>query len=171
MISQKMQDAINEQINEELFSGYLYYSMSAYFESINLPGFAHWMRVQALEEQEHAHRFYNYLTERGGDVKLAELKAPKTEWSSPLNAFEEAYKHEQHITGRINKLMDMAQEGRDHASVNFLQWFVAEQVEEEATADDAVQRLKLVEDSKGGLFMMDKEMGARAFTLSPEVTF
>jgi len=167
----KILEEMNKQINEELFSGYLYYSMSAHFESVGLPGFAHWMRTQALEEQEHAHRFYNYINERGGDVKLQAIEAPQTEWSSPLQIFEAAYKHEQHITGRINKLVEIAQEEKDHASVNFLQWFVAEQVEEEASADEVVQRLKLVEDSKGGLFMIDREMAQRVYALNPEVTY
>lgn len=171
MISQKMQDAMNDQVNEELFSGYLYYSMSAYFEAISLPGFAHWMRAQALEEQEHAHRFYNFINERGGKVNLKAVAAPKTEWSSPVEMFEEALKHERHISQRINYLVDTALEEKDHASANFLQWFVAEQVEEEASADEVLQRLKLVENSKGGLFMIDRELAQRAFTPSPEVAF
>lgn len=167
MIKKRIQDAFNKQINEETFSAYLYWSMSAWFESINLPGFANWMRCQAQEEMVHAMKFYHHILERGGTVKLTALAAPKTEWASPLEAFQEASKHEQHITACINKLVDLAAQQKDHAAQPMLQWFVAEQIEEEATADGVVQKLKMIGTAPGGMFMLDREMGARVFTPPP----
>lgn len=163
MIPQTVLDEFNKQINEETFSAYLYWSMAAWFESQNLPGFAGWMRCQAQEELLHASKFFDQIHERGGTVVLTAIDAPKTEWDSPLNAFEEAYAHEQHISGRINHLVDVAAEAKDHASQPFLQWFVSEQVEEEATADGVVQQLRRAESAPGALFMIDREMGQRAF--------
>ena len=165
MINDKIGKAINDQINAELHSAYIYYSMAYWFESVALTGFAKWMRVQALEEVTHAQRFAAYINGRGGRILLSAIEGPATEWKSALDAFEVAYKHECYISDRINKLVDLARELRDHATDNFLQWFVAEQVEEEANAGDAVQKLKLVEGSKDGLFMLDREFGARAFTM------
>jgi len=164
MLSKKIQDAINGQTNAELYSAYIYASMSAYFESVNLPGFANWMRVQTQKEVMHAYKFYNYVNERGGRVVLQAIDAPAQEWDSPLAAFEAAYAHEQKVTGLINDLVDLAVSESDHATTNFLQWFVSEQVEEEASADEVVQKLKLVGDAPGGLFMLDREMGQRIFT-------
>jgi ferritin len=167
MIKKKIQDAFNKQINEEIFSSYLYLSMSAYFESENLKGFANWMRVQAQEELVHAMKFFAFIADRGGQVILAGLKAPQTRWASPLAAFEAAYKHEQHITGRINDLVALSMKENDYASHTFLQWFVTEQVEEEASADEVVQKLKMVKSSPDALYMLDKEMGTRVFTPPP----
>lgn len=167
MINERIQDAFNKQINEETFSAYLYWSMSAWFESINLPGFAHWMRCQAQEEMVHAMKFYAHILERGGAVTLTALAAPKTAWASPLDAFQEAYKHEQHITGCINGLVDLATEEKEHAAGPLLQWFVAEQIEEEASADEVTQKLKLVGEAPGGLFLLDQEMAQRVFTPPP----
>ena len=164
MLSKQIQDAINEQINAELYSAYIYASMSAYFQSVNLPGFANWMRVQTQEEVMHAFKFYAYVNERGGRVVLQAIDAPPQEWDSPLAAFEAVYVHEQKVTGLINDLVDLAVKESDHATTNFLQWFVSEQVEEEASADEVVQKLKLVGDAPGGLFMLDREMGQRIFT-------
>ena len=164
MISEKIAEAFNGQINAEIYSSYLYLSMSAYFESINLRGFANWMRCQAQEELIHAMKFYNFLCERGGKVKLAAVEGPPTVWDSPLHVFEEAYRHEQKVTGLINNLVDLAVQERDHAANNFLQWFVAEQVEEESSADAVVQSLKLAGDQGGGLFMIDRELAQRVFT-------
>jgi ferritin len=161
MIHEKMQAAFNEQIREELESAYLYLSMSAYFESLTLEGMAHWMRAQTIEEMLHATRFVNHLTERGGKVALQPLKAPKAKWASPLQAFREAYKHEQHITAHINLLMDLAQKTGDHAAVPMLQWFVSEQVEEEASASKVADTLALLGDSGSGLVMMDRQLAAR----------
>jgi ferritin len=170
MLNETIEKKINSQINAELFSAYLYYSMASYFESINLPGAAHWMRNQVMEELIHVQKFVTYVGERRGTVKLEAIEGPQTEWTSPLDAFEAAYGHETHITGRINKLLDAALKESDHATANFLQWFVAEQVEEEASADGIVQQLKLVGDNKGGLFMIDKELAGRAVALPPEMT-
>jgi len=164
MIKEKMQKALTSQLNAELFSSYLYLSMSAFFESINLKGFANWMRVQAQEELVHAMKFYDYIVERGGKVFLSSIEGPATAWSSPLAVFEHAYQHEQKVTGLINTLVDLAIAEQDHATNNFLQWFVAEQVEEEASADEVVQKIKLMGDASGGLFMIDTELAQRVFT-------
>jgi len=170
MLKKKVETKINSQINAELYSSYLYYAMANYFETISLSGAAHWMRTQAMEELVHVYKFAEYVNDRQGTVKLTAIKAPPTAWKSPLAVFEEAYKHEVHVTGLINKLVDVAQAESDHATVNFLQWFVGEQVEEEASADQVVQQLKLVDKSEGGLFMLDKELGTRPATLPPEIT-
>jgi len=164
MLNKKIQPALNQQLIAELYSSYLYLSMSAYFQSVNLPGFANWMRVQAQEELVHAMKFYDFINERGGRVMLQQIEAPPTEWSSPLDVFENAYKHEQKVTGLINDLVNLAVKEGDHATNIFLQWFVTEQVEEEASADEVVQKLKLMGDDGGGLFMLDREMGQRIFT-------
>jgi ferritin len=164
MIGEKMQNALNEQINAELYSAYLYLSMVAYFESVNLPGFANWMRVQTQEELTHAMKIYDYVNERGGRVTLKSIGEPPTEWKSPLAAFEDAYKHEQKVTGLINGLVNLAIEEKDHAANMFLQWFVNEQVEEENNADTIVRKLKLMADAPGGMYMIDNEMGQRVFT-------
>jgi len=169
MLKQNVQDAINDQINAELYSAYLYYSMAAYFESISLKGFSHWMRVQAVEEMTHVHKFFSYVNDRGGRVLVKPIEAPPTEWESPLAVFEATYAHEVGVTALINKLMDFAVAESDHASCNFLQWFVGEQVEEESSADDIVQKLKLVNKSDGGLFMLDQEMDKRTFVPPPEL--
>jgi ferritin len=165
MIDKKMEKAINEQINAELYSAYLYYAMAYYFDDKNLGGFAKWMRVQALEEVSHAQRFAGYLAERGGRVVMDKIDGPDNEWESPLAVFEAAYKHECYVSSRINKMVDLSRELSDHASYNMLQWFVEEQVEEEASADEIVQKLKLVGDSGQGLFMVDQELGQRAFNM------
>ncbi|KPK70240.1 ferritin [candidate division TA06 bacterium SM23_40] len=165
MVSKKMQEALNKQLNAELYSSYLYLSMSAYFQSVNLAGFANWMRVQAQEELVHAMKFYDYVNESGGRVTLGPVEGPQAEWKSPLDAFEHTYRHEQTVTGLINHLVDLAIEQKDHATNNFLQWFVSEQVEEEASANDIVQKLKLVGDAGGGMFMVDQELGQRVFTM------
>jgi ferritin len=161
MIKQTIEKAINEQINAELYSAYLYLSMSAYFESKNLGGFAHWMTIQAREEVNHAMKFYNYIHERGGKVSLKAIDSPPGSWKSPLDVFESAYKHEVKVTGLIHKLVNLARSDKDVATENFLMWYVNEQVEEEASADAVVQKLKLVKDSSNGLFMMDRELGQR----------
>jgi ferritin len=156
MLKGKIQAALNKQLNAELYSSYLYLSMSAYFQSVNLPGFANWMRVQAQEELVHAMKFHDFINERGGRVLLQPVEGPPSEWSSSLDAFENAYKHEQKVTGLINDLVNLAIKEGDHATNIFLQWFVTEQVEEEASADEVVQKLKLMADARGGLFMLDR---------------
>ena len=167
MLSEKINDALDQQVNEELFSAYLYLSMSAYFEALNLPGFAHWMRVQTQEELVHAMRIFDFINERGGRVTLKPVNGPDVAWESPLAVFEASYKHECHISDCINKLVDAARAESDHATEAMLQWFVNEQVEEEASADAVVQKLKLVGDSGSGLFLLDQEMAQRVFVPPP----
>ena len=164
MVKEKVQKALNYQLNRELYSSYLYLSMSAYFESTNLKGFANWMRIQAEEELMHAMKFYDYLTQRGGRITLSSIEAPPSEWDSALKTFEHVYTHEQKVTGLINNLVNLAIAEQDHATNSFLQWFVTEQVEEEASASGVVEKLKLVGDDAGGLFMLDNELGQRVFT-------
>jgi len=161
MLNKKIENAINKQINAELWSAYLYLSMSAYFESINLGGFANWMRVQAQEEVGHAMRFYNHVIERRGRVTVSAITAPPMHWKSPLNAFEDAFKHEQKVTGMINDIVTMAAAEKDHATVNMLQWFIAEQVEEELSTNTFVQKLKMISTNTGGLYMLDRELSQR----------
>jgi ferritin len=164
MIKKEMEEALNKQIVKEMFSSNLYLSMAAYFHTINLNGFANWMRLQAQEEMMHAHKFFDYLLDRGANVTLGQINAPKREWSSPLNAFEEALAHEISITESINDLADLSISLKDHATHNMLQWFIQEQVEEEATVNEICDRLKLAEGSPGGLFILDHEMKQRQNT-------
>lgn len=164
MLNKKIETTLNHQIVAEYYSAYLYLSMAAFFESINLPGFANWMRVQTLEELTHGTKIFDYVNERGGRVLLDTVKKPPFKWVSPLAAFQDAYQHEQKVTGMINTLVDLAIKEKDHATQNFLQWFVSEQVEEEASADRIVQRLKMAGTEGGGLFMIDRELAQRAFT-------
>ena len=160
MISKKMQQALNDQLNAELYAYYTYLSMSAYFEDHNLRGFAAWMRTHSDEEMVHAMKFYDFINERRGRVQLRAIEAPKTDWQSALEAFEDALKHEQHVTALINKLVDLSTEESDYATHSFLQWFVDEQVEEEAVVDDDIQDLKRVGDFGPGLFLLDRELSA-----------
>jgi len=164
MISKKMEKALNEQVNAELFSAYLYLSMEAYFKSLNLNGFANWMRVQTQEEVAHAMKIYGFIDERGGRITLKAIDGPQTKWDSPLAVFKDIYKHEQKVTSLINNLVNLAIEEKDHATNTFLQWFVNEQVEEEASADQVVQQLKMMEKAPGGMFMLDRELAQRVFT-------
>jgi len=164
MLDKKMNEALNKQLNEELFSAYLYLAMSAWFDSMGLKGFANWMMVQYQEETEHAMKFYHYIQSRGGDVKLLAIKQPPVEWDSPLHAFKETLKHEQFITKCINELADLAEELKDRPTMNFLQWFIDEQVEEEENDRDIIQRLELIGESGHGLFMLDRELGERVYT-------
>jgi ferritin len=161
MLSPKIEDALNSQINAELYSSYLYLSMSAYCDSQNLAGMANWMRIQAQEEHTHAMKFFDFVNERDGRVLLKQIEAPKTEWTSPLDVFEETLAHEQKVTGLINDLVDLSLSEKDHASNTFLQWFVTEQVEEEATAKSIVDKLKLIGDNPVALYMLDGELGQR----------
>ena len=164
MISKKMEEALNGQVNAELYSAYLYLSMESYFKSLNLNGFANWMRVQTQEEVAHAMKIYDFVNERGGRIILKAIEGPETEWDSPLAVFEAVYVHEQKVTGLINDLVDLAIKEKDHATNTFLQWFVNEQVEEESSADEVVQQLKMMENAPGGMFMLDRELGQRVFT-------
>ena len=162
-MNKKIEEAFNKQINAELFSAYLYYSMSSYFESIGLKGFAHWMRIQAQEELTHADKFFGFIADRGGRAQLTSIEGPKTNWESPLDAFQDALAHEQKISGLIHKLVDLSLDERDHPSNTFLQWFVSEQVEEESSAHEVIDSLKLAGDG-GMLFQLDKDLGQRVFT-------
>jgi ferritin len=169
MISEKMEAALNKQINAEMFSSYLYLSMGSYFQSINLEGSANWMKAQALEEMYHGMKLHGYLEERGGRFIAEAIEKPESKWDSPLAAFEAVYAHEQKVTGLINDLLDLAIELKDHASTSFLQWFIEEQVEEEATADGIVQKIKLAGPQGSGMFMIDSELGQRIFNLPADV--
>ncbi|MGF7118421.1 ferritin [Methanobacterium oryzae] len=164
MIKENVLKALNSQLNAELYSAYLYLAMEAYFESIELSGFANWMRAQAQEELVHAMKFYDYIVQRGERVDLSSIDEPQKEWDSPLAVFEHVYEHEKKVTGLINDLVNLSTSESDHATTNFLQWYVAEQVEEEESANGVLQRVKLTADSPGGLFMLDTELGQRVFT-------
>ena len=162
MISEKMQKAINDQINAELFSSYLYLAMAAYFESENWTGFAAWMKIQSQEEYSHAMKFFKYLNDVDSKVILEGIEKPKTEWKSPQQAFEEAHKHELYITDRINKLVALANEEKDYATNLMLNDFVNEQVEELSTAAQIVNKFNLIGDNKSSLFFLDRELGMRS---------
>ena len=163
MIGKRLESAINEQIKNELESYYIYLSMAAYFHAANLDGMASWMRAQAHEEMIHAMKFFDHINDRGGTVTLVDLKQLKTGWTSPLEAFQDAYQHEQFISGKIHELTTIAREERDYASEPLLAWFSDEQVEEEATAGKIVAELEMVGDDKSALLMLDRELGSRAF--------
>jgi len=163
MLNLKVEEAINEQINAELYSAFLYLSMSAYFQRQNLPGFAKWTYVQYLEETTHALKFFNYVNERGGSVKLAAIKEPPTEWKNPVDVYDAIYKHEQLVTSLIYRIVDIAIQERDHASNNMLQWYVAEQVEEEGNASLILEQLKRIGNAQESLYVLDKELGMRLF--------
>lgn len=165
MLDKRVEDAINDQLNFELYSAYIYYSMQSWFENQGMTGFANWMAVQVKEEMSHAQIMFNHVNERGGRVLLAGIAGPANAWKSPLHIFQTALEHEQIVTGRINKIMDLAIEIKDHATVQFLQWFVAEQVEEEASAGEIVNKLEWAQDAAGALYQIDKELGARVFTV------
>ncbi len=162
-MNEKMEKAINDQINFELYSSYIYLSMSSYLRSLNLNGFAHWMEIQVQEEIAHAMKFYNFLHERGGNIEFETIQKPKVSWESTCEVFEDAYKHEQIVTGRINDLVDLALEIRDHATNAHLQWFINEQVEEESNVLGILQQIKLAENSPNGLFMLDRELSQRVY--------
>ncbi len=161
MIDQKVQNAMNEQIKNELFSAYLYLSMAAYFEEKNLAGFAHWMRVQSREEQEHALKFYDFIHDRGGKVTLMAIEQPKTGWKSALDAFNDAYAHEQLVTGMVNKIYETALQEKDYPAQIMLQWFINEQVEEEKNASQIVEQLKLIEERGTAVLMLDHQLSKR----------
>ena len=163
MIKEKMLAAINDQINYELYSGYLYLSMSAWYASINLPGCANWMRVQEQEERFHALKFYDYVIARGGDVKLTAIDGPPVAWDKPVDPFKAGYAHELTVTERINNLKALAMAEQDFATVTFLDWYVTEQVEEEANADNIIKQFALIGDDRSALFMLDRELALRVF--------
>jgi len=161
MLSKSMEDALNRQINRELYSAYLYTSMSAYFSSVNLAGFAKWMRVQAKEERAHAAKIYDYVLARGGKITLLDIEAPKSKWASAGKVFEDVYTHEQKVTGMIHALVELATKEKDHATFEMLQWFVKEQVEEEENASEILAKIKSIGDVPGHLFHLDHELAKR----------
>lgn len=163
MIKKKIEQAFNKQINAETFSAYLYLSMSAALERMNLPGFANWMRVQAQEEMTHAMKFFHHIIERGGKVKLTAIDAPQTDWKDVKDVFKAALEHEEKVTAMINDLVDLSITEKDHATGPMLQWFVNEQVEEEAGAMEVLGKLEIAGGTAGGLYMLDKEMAQRTF--------
>jgi ferritin len=166
MIKDSVRNAINTQMNREFYSSYLYLSMAAYFESMNLKGFSTWMQVQAKEEMAHGMKFYGYLVEQGARVSLSAIEAPRGEWDTPLAAFEHALGHEQKVTAHSHELMELAMKEKDFATAGFLGWFVKEQVEEEANAGEIVFKMKLASAEKGAmlLYMLDHELGKRGKT-------
>ncbi len=164
MIGEKMQSAINKQINAELYSSYLYLSMSAYFSTENLAGFANWMRIQAQEELMHAMKFFDFINERGGKVTVEKIDQPAVKWESAKAVFQNVLDHEIHVTQLINNLVNLAIEEKDHASNIFLQWFITEQIEEEASAEEVLNKLKMIGTDVTALYMLDKELAARVFT-------
>lgn len=161
MLKPNLLAALNQQINEEYYSSYIYQAMAAYFADGHLDGCAHWMRLQAQEEHDHALKIFDYVISRGGRVVLAAIAAPPGDWPSPLAAFEAALAHEKHMTANITKLADLAQTEKDHATNNLMQWYVTEQVEEEANVDDIVSKLKMVGTDGAGLFLIDRELKTR----------
>ncbi|QZT37938.1 ferritin [Halosquirtibacter xylanolyticus] len=163
MIKEAVAKSINDQINKEYYSSYLYLSMSAFFESEGLKGFANWMRIQAKEEADHADKFFDYLNDRGGRVMLRAIDQVPTEFGSVLEVFEQVLEHEEFVTESVNNMMDIAIKENDHATKSFLQWFVDEQVEEEATVGDIINNLKLIKGDGQGILMMDRELGARSY--------
>jgi len=168
-LGDRLYEEMNKQIQEELYSAYLYYAMAAWFDSQGLTGFGQWMKVQAMEEVTHAHRFYNHIIGRGNEVNLLQIDMPKIAWSTPLEAAQAALNHEKHITSRINLLVKIAREEDDYtAEVSLLNWFVDEQLEEEENTGEIVDKLKLIGDSKNGLYQIDKELGARVLTVEAD---
>ncbi|MDA3840210.1 MAG: ferritin [Patescibacteria group bacterium] len=163
MLNNRIEKELNEQINAEYWSAYFYLSMAAYLENKNLSGIANWMKIQYQEEISHVMKFFNYVNERGGRVLLKPIDAVKTEWKDEIEIFEDTLKHEQKVTGLINNLVDISFEEKDHATYNMLQWFVSEQVEEEANVDRILQQLKMMEGNKHGLLMLDRELQQRTF--------
>ena len=163
MITEKMEQAFNEQINKELYSAYLYLSMQAYFEKLNLTGFVNWMSVQVQEENAHAMGMYNYLNERGGKIELMAIDKPQTDWDSPLDVFKHVLEHEEYVTSRINALMDVADEVKDRAALSFLDWYVKEQVEEESNVGGVLAKLELIGEDKHALLLLDQELATRTF--------
>ncbi len=164
MLTEKIEAAFNDQLNFEMYSANIYLSMATWFDAKNLTGFASWMKIQYQEEMFHVMKFYDFINERGGRALITGIAEPATEWDSPRAAFENALAHERLVSGRIGDLVTMAADQKDHASVNFLQWFVGEQVEEESSVDAVVQQLILMEGAAGGLFMLDRELAQRVFT-------
>ncbi|MFZ2498149.1 ferritin [Methanosarcina sp.] len=165
MLNEKMEEALNEQINREMYSSYLYLSMAAYSSTIGMPGFAHWFRVQVEEENIHAMKLFDYINNQGGRVRLKEIKEPPMEFGTPMKMFQQTLKHEQFITRSINELIDLASAEKDETTASFLQWYVEEQVEEEENDNEIIDKLKSFEENKSTLAEIDAELAKR---LSPK---
>jgi ferritin len=163
MIKKEVLDALNEQINAESYSAYMYLSMAGYFENMGLPGFANWMKVQYQEEAAHALKFFNYVTDRGGKVVLKAVEQVPVDFDGVVDVYEKTLAHENNVTELINNLMNVAVKASDHASQSFLKWFVDEQVEEESNVEKILATLKLINGQGNGIFMMDRELGQRVF--------
>ena len=163
MINERLQDAFNDQINKEFYSEYLYLAMKTYFQELNLNGFVNWFEVQIQEEHAHALGMFNYLHDRGGKVKFEAIAKPIVEGSTPLEVFEHVLRHEEFVTSRINALYDVAEEVKDRAAMKFLDWYLKEQVEEEASVGGVLATLKLIGDDKKALLMLDKDLATRTF--------
>jgi ferritin len=170
MLSKKMEAALNAQINAELWSAYLYLSMSAHFAANGYPGFANWFEVQFKEEQDHAMIFFKYINSRGGKVTLKQIDEVQTEWKSLLDAYENTLSHEQKVTGMINELYALALEEKDYATQSMLTWFIDEQVEEEESAQTLIDSLRMIKDNGFGLYTLDKELAARSYTVASPLT-
>jgi len=164
MLSKKMEEEFNGQVNKELYSAYLYLSMSSYCAATGFMGFANWMEVQAKEELDHAMKMYDHIIERGGNAKLATIQQPDAVWANLTNVFEATLKHEQFVTSCINHLMEIAVAEKDFASMNFLNWYINEQIEEEANADELVKKLQFIGDDKNALLSLNTELAARVYT-------
>lgn len=161
MISEKMQEALNEQVNKEFYSAYMYLAMSAYCDTMGLPGFSRWMRMQYEEESLHVTKMFDYILDQGGQIHLKVIDEPPKEYGTPLDVFETTLKHEQYVTSLIHKLMGLAIEERDYATQTFLQWYITEQVEEESNVNDVLAPLRMVGEDKGGLMMIDQQLAQR----------
>lgn len=161
MLANEVENALNKQLNAEIYSSYLYVSMAAQCKADDLDGFAAWLETQAQEEMTHAAKFYNFIIQRGGRVKLAGIEGPQIEWETPLAIFEDTLAHEQKVSAMINNLMDIAIAQKDHATQIFLQWFVTEQVEEEESVGMVLGKIRRVKDSAQGMYLLDQELGQR----------
>ncbi len=164
MLTEKIGRELNEQMNREFYSANLYLALSAWLDAHSLKGMAHWMRLQAEEEQEHGMKIFDFIQERGGQAIMGAIEAPPIEWESTLQVFEAAWEHERFITSHINELADLAIQEKDFATQSFLQWFITEQVEEEATVSEIVERLRLIGDNGAALFMLEADLGRRTAT-------
>ena len=163
MINEKLQEAFNDQINKELYSEYLYHAMKIYFQELNLQGFVNWFDVQVQEEHAHAMGMFDYLNERGYKADLRAIEAPVVDGTTPLEIFEQVLKHEEYVTSRINEMADVAEEVKDRAALKFLDWYINEQVEEEANVGGVLTTLKLIGEDKNALLLLDKDLATRTF--------
>ena len=163
MINAELENIINEQINKELYSEYLYLAMKLYFEELNLQGFVNWFDVQVQEEHAHAVGFMNYLSERGGSVKLMAIDKPEVNGKTPLEVFKQVLEHEEYVTSLINGVADVAEKVKDRAALSFIDWYIKEQVEEESNVSGVIKTLELIGDDKKALLMFDKDLAARVF--------